>query len=224
MRTNSRRQTLPNNSTTCDPSTHRGGKTLLSYNHLRRPNLDSPPAVRAEPEAAAASTSVEHARYYCKFCDKTFSETCFRNVQQFGAHCSNCSRGRKYARVSASTALRPTLRQIRRRKKIVRRCVSKFRNSSPHPRNPSYVSLYRTLALEDAVAAETGELVMESGEGCLSVEPTPPGASNDGPVKEKVPTTRRERAAQERVFLKVMEANKGYKPVILCFLDGRFSK
>jgi len=31
-------------------------------------------------------------KYYCKYCDQTFSMSQFRNSQQFGAHCSNCSR------------------------------------------------------------------------------------------------------------------------------------
>lgn len=31
-------------------------------------------------------------KYYCKYCDQTFSLSQFRNSQQFGAHCSNCSR------------------------------------------------------------------------------------------------------------------------------------
>lgn len=31
-------------------------------------------------------------KYYCKYCDHTFSLSQFRNSQQFGAHCSNCSR------------------------------------------------------------------------------------------------------------------------------------
>lgn len=30
--------------------------------------------------------------YYCKFCNKTWDFTHFKNSQQFGAHCSNCSR------------------------------------------------------------------------------------------------------------------------------------
>ncbi len=30
--------------------------------------------------------------YYCKYCNKTWDFTHFKNSQQFGAHCSNCSR------------------------------------------------------------------------------------------------------------------------------------
>ncbi|KAF2076788.1 hypothetical protein CYY_001914 [Polysphondylium violaceum] len=30
--------------------------------------------------------------YYCKYCKKTWPQSSFRNSQQFGAHCSNCSR------------------------------------------------------------------------------------------------------------------------------------
>jgi hypothetical protein len=30
--------------------------------------------------------------YYCKFCNRTWDITYFKNSQQFGAHCSNCSR------------------------------------------------------------------------------------------------------------------------------------
>lgn len=36
--------------------------------------------------------SSKRKKYYCKYCDQTFSMTQFRNSQQFGAHCSNCSR------------------------------------------------------------------------------------------------------------------------------------
>ena len=33
--------------------------------------------------------------YYCRYCDTTWPLNYFRNRQQFGAHCSNCSRKRK---------------------------------------------------------------------------------------------------------------------------------
>lgn len=36
-----------------------------------------------------------NSSYYCRYCDKYFSSAVFRNRQQFGAHCSNCSRHRK---------------------------------------------------------------------------------------------------------------------------------
>jgi len=36
--------------------------------------------------------SNKRKKYYCKYCDQTFSLSQFRNSQQFGAHCSNCSR------------------------------------------------------------------------------------------------------------------------------------
>jgi hypothetical protein len=35
------------------------------------------------------------AYYHCKFCQHTWPQSHFRNAQQFGAHCSNCSRKRK---------------------------------------------------------------------------------------------------------------------------------
>jgi hypothetical protein len=35
------------------------------------------------------------AYYHCKFCQHTWPQHHFRNAQQFGAHCSNCSRKRK---------------------------------------------------------------------------------------------------------------------------------
>eukprot|EP01133_Synstelium_polycarpum_P003935 gene3935-4556_t len=35
-------------------------------------------------------------QYYCKYCDKTWPSSFFRNKQSFGAHCSNCSRKRKH--------------------------------------------------------------------------------------------------------------------------------
>jgi len=34
-------------------------------------------------------------QYYCKYCDTAWPYNHFRNAQQFGAHCSNCSRKRK---------------------------------------------------------------------------------------------------------------------------------
>jgi hypothetical protein len=33
--------------------------------------------------------------YYCRYCHMTWPVTAFKNRQQFGAHCSNCSRKRK---------------------------------------------------------------------------------------------------------------------------------
>ncbi|KAL6068235.1 GATA zinc finger domain containing protein [Balamuthia mandrillaris] len=33
--------------------------------------------------------------YYCRYCNRTWPLSAFRNSQQFGAHCSNCSRKRK---------------------------------------------------------------------------------------------------------------------------------
>jgi len=37
----------------------------------------------------------ERENYYCRYCDNTWPLNYFRNRQQFGAHCSNCSRKRK---------------------------------------------------------------------------------------------------------------------------------
>jgi hypothetical protein len=34
--------------------------------------------------------------YYCKYCNVTWPIHHFKNRQQFGAHCSNCSRKRKF--------------------------------------------------------------------------------------------------------------------------------
>jgi len=42
--------------------------------------------------------------YYCKYCDNSWPSTHFRNRQQFGAHCSNCSRKRKVNPIDAEHA------------------------------------------------------------------------------------------------------------------------
>jgi len=52
------------------------------------------PAVAGPKKPAAATPKKPRDTYYCKHCDTTFPVGFFRNVQQFGAHCSNCSRGR----------------------------------------------------------------------------------------------------------------------------------
>ena len=33
--------------------------------------------------------------YYCRYCQESWPLSFFRNSQQFGAHCSNCSRRAK---------------------------------------------------------------------------------------------------------------------------------
>jgi hypothetical protein len=38
------------------------------------------------------SPSDSRKNYFCKFCNKTWDFHHFKNSQQFGAHCSNCSR------------------------------------------------------------------------------------------------------------------------------------
>ncbi|EFA80888.1 GATA-binding transcription factor [Heterostelium album PN500] len=38
------------------------------------------------------NTSDLEKGYYCKYCKKTWPQSSFKNSQQFGAHCSNCSR------------------------------------------------------------------------------------------------------------------------------------
>lgn len=48
----------------------------------------------AATKKATPSTKKSRDTYYCKHCDTNFPVGFFRNVQQFGAHCSNCSRGR----------------------------------------------------------------------------------------------------------------------------------
>jgi len=44
-------------------------------------------------ESATGGGTVE--QYYCKYCGLTWPLNFFKNRQQFGAHCSNCSRKRK---------------------------------------------------------------------------------------------------------------------------------
>lgn len=42
------------------------------------------------------STNIDLEQYYCKYCGLTWPMNYFKNRQQFGAHCSNCSRKRKF--------------------------------------------------------------------------------------------------------------------------------
>jgi len=48
--------------------------------------------------------------YYCKYCDNSWPSTHFRNRQQFGAHCSNCSRKRKVNPIDAENAHKTPVR------------------------------------------------------------------------------------------------------------------
>jgi len=55
--------------------------------------------------------------FYCPHCKRTFERSFFRNAQQFGAHCSNCSRGRVLQDhiSTVSAAERPPYRRHRRK-------------------------------------------------------------------------------------------------------------
>eukprot|EP01132_Coremiostelium_polycephalum_P002516 gene2516-3114_t len=54
------------------------------------------PLKRRKPEFIHTDNSgnpIEFEKgYYCKYCKKTWPQSSFKNSQQFGAHCSNCSR------------------------------------------------------------------------------------------------------------------------------------
>lgn len=61
---------------------------------------DTPsPALKRSPSSLQDISAEEdgdmspnNKNYYCKYCNKTWDITYFKNSQQFGAHCSNCSR------------------------------------------------------------------------------------------------------------------------------------
>lgn len=62
----------------------------------RRPLEETSASVIKEThvvEENATGGAVE--QYYCKYCGLTWPLNFFKNRQQFGAHCSNCSRKRK---------------------------------------------------------------------------------------------------------------------------------
>lgn len=48
-----------------------------------------------QPSHESGSTGIALEQYYCKYCCMTWPLNYFKNRQQFGAHCSNCSRKRK---------------------------------------------------------------------------------------------------------------------------------
>ncbi|KYQ92286.1 hypothetical protein DLAC_06770 [Tieghemostelium lacteum] len=43
----------------------------------------------------SGGSEMKQESYYCKYCEKNFPSSRFKNIQSFGAHCSNCSRKRK---------------------------------------------------------------------------------------------------------------------------------
>ncbi len=52
-------------------------------------------------------TGVDEEFYFCKYCNQQWPSSHFRNRQQFGAHCSNCSRKRKvgpFGKCSSNTS------------------------------------------------------------------------------------------------------------------------
>lgn len=57
----------------------------------KRKEHDSTPSKLKDKDASELKEN-KRKKYYCKYCDQTFSLSQFRNSQQFGAHCSNCSR------------------------------------------------------------------------------------------------------------------------------------
>ncbi|KAL6054134.1 GATA-binding transcription factor [Balamuthia mandrillaris] len=61
---------------------------------------DSEDGSASSPQSPASPRSERprddgKGEYYCKYCDTAWPYSHFRNAQQFGAHCSNCSRKRK---------------------------------------------------------------------------------------------------------------------------------
>jgi GATA zinc finger len=73
--------------------------------------------------------------YFCKYCNRVWPATAFRNAQQFGAHCSNCSRQGKGAEpvlASASLSSMPRTTAASRRRtrssSMPRRCSARAAN------------------------------------------------------------------------------------------------
>jgi len=48
-----------------------------------------------DDDVSSDDVEADDSSYHCRYCDKYFSLSYFKNRQQFGAHCSNCSRHRK---------------------------------------------------------------------------------------------------------------------------------
>eukprot|EP01088_Endostelium_zonatum_P021083 TRINITY_DN809_c1_g1_i1.p1 TRINITY_DN809_c1_g1~~TRINITY_DN809_c1_g1_i1.p1 ORF type:complete len:648 (+),score=224.10 TRINITY_DN809_c1_g1_i1:192-2135(+) len=61
--------------------------------HSSSPNNSSNAKHIKEENSTSSASGKED--YYCKYCEKSWPFSHFRNAQQFGAHCSNCSRKRK---------------------------------------------------------------------------------------------------------------------------------
>lgn len=62
----------------------------------RRPAEDSGVSmIKEAPNSDENPTGGAVEQYYCKYCGLTWPLNFFKNRQQFGAHCSNCSRKRK---------------------------------------------------------------------------------------------------------------------------------
>jgi hypothetical protein len=76
-----------------------------------------------DPAIAALRSKRESDKqdyYYCRYCDKTWPLNYFRNSQQFGAHCSNCSRKKRPSpNGEPEMAVKPK-RERRERKKVKR--------------------------------------------------------------------------------------------------------
>lgn len=57
--------------------------------------IEEEPIESVSPVQESHSGTISKDGYYCKFCDTSWPFSHFRNAQQFGAHCSNCSRKRR---------------------------------------------------------------------------------------------------------------------------------
>jgi hypothetical protein len=83
--------------------------SLRSLSHSLSSQQDSTPLDTASPKEDVDAVNKRKNRklkdnhdeegkenYYCKYCNVTWPIHHFKNRQQFGAHCSNCSRKRKF--------------------------------------------------------------------------------------------------------------------------------
>jgi len=73
------------------PDPHVGRQLVIRESDVYKSRSESVDNELYSPTRQSSSHN-KRKKYYCKYCDQTFSLSQFRNSQQFGAHCSNCSR------------------------------------------------------------------------------------------------------------------------------------
>eukprot|EP01122_Echinamoeba_exundans_P013392 TRINITY_DN5843_c0_g1_i1.p1 TRINITY_DN5843_c0_g1~~TRINITY_DN5843_c0_g1_i1.p1 ORF type:complete len:610 (+),score=139.75 TRINITY_DN5843_c0_g1_i1:78-1907(+) len=94
----------PTSSTTTDPNSSASSSAATTLT----PATTGPPAHEGIEPVRTPTISVPEISngkdvYWCKYCNLTWPLSYFKNRQQFGAHCSNCSRKRKSRENEGST-------------------------------------------------------------------------------------------------------------------------